>query len=78
MVAEKARVTEINYAGLTFEGLMLPSGEYALTLKQFSNIFLESQNPSTKRLRTMTGVDFKTRKAPTETNNPIRSPPVSN
>ena len=68
MESTKAVVTQIEYAGLSFEGLMLPSGEYAVTLKQFSDIFLESQNPSAKRLKVKTGIDFKTRKLPTETN----------
>ena len=68
-MAEKARVTQIEYASLFFEGLMLPNGEYAVTLKQFSDIFSESRKISATQLKALTGINFKSHRLRTETNN---------
>lgn len=58
-MTDKARVTQIKYAGLEFEGLMLPSGEYAIALAQFSVVFLESRKISVTQLKKLTSIDFK-------------------
>ena len=58
-MTEKARVTQIKYAGLEFEGLMLPNGRYGIALSQISNLFLESRKLSTKQLQAMAGDNFK-------------------
>lgn len=36
---QKAIVTKINYAGLAFDGLMLPDGSYAIAFKQVDTLF---------------------------------------
>ena len=58
-MAEKARVTQISYAGLEFEGLMLPSGEYAMSLSQVIALFYDNTKMSIKTLKARTGLSFK-------------------
>ena len=67
MVTDKARVTTINYAGLEFEGLMLPNGKYAIALIQVNEILkLGQQKSATTAIKRILGKDYKVSKFPTE------------
>ncbi len=58
----KAIVAEIEYAGLKFEGLMLPDGSYGIALSQICKLFLEWQKASLKRVESNTGLTFESGK----------------
>lgn len=58
-MTQKARVATIEYAGLTFEGLMLPNGSFGMTLSQVIALFYENTKMSVKGLKQRTGLPFK-------------------
>lgn len=68
---QKAIVTEIEYAGLSFEGLMLPNGKYAIAFTQARELFLvKSVLPknATRAIKALLPKDLSFSKIPTEMN----------
>lgn len=57
--ATKATVTQIRYAGLEFEGLMLPNGEYAVSVTQVARLLSFDTNQASRKFKSLLGKDFR-------------------
>lgn len=64
----KAEVAVINFGGLTFEGLLLPDGSFAVAVPQIADLFLDTRNYAAQTLKRLMGKDFETHKVKTEFN----------
>jgi len=64
----KAIVTTINYAGLNFEGLMLPDGSYAVGLAQLNPLLAVPQKNAARDLKSLLGKEFQYLKVASELN----------
>jgi len=65
----KATVTTIKYAGLSFEGLMMPNGEYRIAFTQCKNLFLKETILSknvTRAIKALLPKEFSFSKCETE------------
>ncbi|MGL6340188.1 MAG: hypothetical protein ACRC80_13750 [Waterburya sp.] len=67
-MTEKAIVCWIEYAGLEFEGLMLPCGKYAMALSQVARLFQFDQNQATRTVKRLLGRGFQFDRASSELN----------
>lgn len=62
----KAIVTKINYAGLEFEGLMLPDGSYGVALPQIAALFQFPNKHASRQVKSLLGNGFQFPKAKSE------------
>lgn len=64
----KAIVTTINYAGLSFDGLMLPDGSYAIGVSQLSALFQFPSKHASRTVKAILGQGFQFPKSASEIN----------
>jgi hypothetical protein len=72
-IPNKARVAQVFIGSIVFEGVMLPNGDFAITLSQLRDLAFPSvsQNNAIRELKAACGKDFQLTKVSTEiSNNP--------
>ena len=64
----KAKTATIHYAGIDFEGLMLPNGDYAISVSQTCRIFSFPTKHGSRSLKALLGKGFSFPKTASELN----------
>lgn len=59
MNTSKAILTEINHAGLTFSGLMMPDGQYLIGVSQLNSLNLIPQKNASRVVKGLLGKEFQ-------------------
>jgi hypothetical protein len=63
MITKKTTIAQVNFGFTQIEGLMLPSGEFAIAVTQIANLFsLGTPNYASQELKRLLGKDFKPHK----------------
>jgi hypothetical protein len=72
-IPNKARVAQVSIGSIVFEGVMLPNGDFAITLSQLRDLAFPStyQNNALRELKVSQGIGFQLLKvSPEISNNP--------